>query len=255
MERIQLNAIRYFLGVHKFAANDMLLGDVGWSSCHSRHQLALINLWNRIINLPATRLTTRVFLWDLSDFDKRGTWSHDIYSVLALTNNTERFHDLNVCDTENAYAMIRETESEKWNRSRYGKPKLRYYNMFKSSLDPEDYIFLTIPRYHRSLFAQLRAGILPLNVEIGRYRDVQLSDRLCTICNNNEVEDELHFLIHCTFYEADRRVLFNIASQSCNQFIDMDSFDKFVYLMANLQKDTIKFLVKAIFMRNASIYR
>ena len=30
IEQIQRRAARYFLGVHRFAANEMVLGDVGW---------------------------------------------------------------------------------------------------------------------------------------------------------------------------------------------------------------------------------
>ena len=44
IEKVQFDAIRYFLGVHKFAPKDMLIGDVGWTSCFSRHKLALLNI-------------------------------------------------------------------------------------------------------------------------------------------------------------------------------------------------------------------
>ena len=61
LERVQLNALCYFLGVHKYAANDFLVGEAGWISCHGRHQLAALCLWNRLINLLSFRITTRVF--------------------------------------------------------------------------------------------------------------------------------------------------------------------------------------------------
>ena len=40
--------------------------------------------------------------------------------------------------------------------------------MYKS--DFEEYLDLRIPKYHRSFFVQSRVGILPLVVEVGRYR-------------------------------------------------------------------------------------
>ena len=42
--------------------------------------------------------------------------------------------------------------------------------MYKSGLEKECYLNLNIPKYHPSLFAQFRAGILPLVIEVGRYR-------------------------------------------------------------------------------------
>ena len=64
--------------------------------------------------------------------------------------------------------------------------------------------FFNIPKYHRSLFAQFRAGILTLNIETGRYRNVSLPDRFCTLCDDSEVEDEIHFLCVCKFYSEYR---------------------------------------------------
>ena len=61
--------------------------------------------------------------------------------------------------------------------------------MYNYSLETEIYLFFNIPKYHRSLFAQFRAGILPLKIETGRYRNVSLPDRLCTLCDDSEVED------------------------------------------------------------------
>ena len=41
---------------------------------------------------------------------------------------------------------------------------LRYFDMYKYDYTQEDYLNLNIPKYHRSIFAQFRAGILSLQV-------------------------------------------------------------------------------------------
>ena len=64
----------------------------------------------------------------------------------------------------------------------------------KSDLEIEDYLFFKVPNMHRSLLAQFRAGILPFSIEVGRYRNIRLDERLCTLCDDNVVEDEIHFL-------------------------------------------------------------
>ncbi len=40
---------------------------------------------------------------------------------------------------------------------------------------------------------QLRNGILPLQLEVGRWTNKAVEERLCLICNNGTVEDEEHF--------------------------------------------------------------
>ena len=55
---------------------------------------------------------------------------------------------------------------------------------------------LDISKYQRSVFAQFRCGILPLEIEVGRYQDISLPERTCQVCGQ-AVEDEIHFLLTC----------------------------------------------------------
>ena len=88
-------------------------------------------------------------------------------------------------------------------------------------------------RKKRSFVAQLRLGILPLNIEVGRFRGVKLEERICEICKNNSIEDEFHFVCVCSAYICFRETLYN--SIDYENFINMDDFDKFLYLMRNEQ--------------------
>ena len=55
----------------------------------------------------------------------------------------------------------------------------------------------------------MRMGILPLHVETGRFTNKKIFERVCTLCNKNKVEDELHFLFSCSFYRKERLDFFN----------------------------------------------
>ena len=77
-------------------------------------------------------------------------------------------------------------------------------------------------KYLRSILAQFRCGILPLQIETGRYHG---EDRLCKLRSNNCVEDKIHFLLHCSLYTDFRTKLFD--STACNfmpQSSDRDIF-------------------------------
>ena len=94
----------------------------------------------------------------------------------------------------------------------------------KSDLEIEDYLFFKVTNMHRSLIAQFRAGILPLSIyiEVGRYWNISLEERLCTLCDDNVVEDEIHFLCSCKLYKEVRDVLFVQAAMMCDDFCQMD---------------------------------
>ena len=52
--------------------------------------------------------------------------------------------------------------------------KLRTYRNFKEHLVPESYLNINMPRYQRAAYVKLQCGVLPLEIETGRYSDTIL---------------------------------------------------------------------------------
>ena len=94
----------------------------------------------------------------------------------------------------------------------------------------------------------------PLEVEIGRYRNTPLYDRICTLCDQGVVEDEFHLLCLCNKYTSLRETLYEKASDNYQEFNNLDDLDKFVYLVNNTQRPVIKFLVDALSMRSRALF-
>ena len=46
-------------------------------------------------------------------------------------------------------------------------------------------------------------GILPLRLKTGRNVDLRVNKRMCNLCNLNELEDEVQFLLRFTCYIED----------------------------------------------------
>ncbi len=80
------------------------------------------------------------------------------------------------------------------------KPKLRKYITFKDNYCTEKYVKGCLSKKQRSLLAQIRFGILPLYLETGGFRSLNLEERTCKICNSQEIEDGFHFIISSNAY-------------------------------------------------------
>ena len=89
----------------------MLLGDAGWMTCHSRHKLAALRLWNRLVTSPSTRLTSAVFLWDLSFGNKSNTWCNNVGNLFQEIGLPDLYASVEPCDIENCYKLIIEKET------------------------------------------------------------------------------------------------------------------------------------------------
>ncbi len=99
-------------------------------------------------------------------------------------------------------------------------------------------------RQQRSFIAQLRLRILPIHIETGRFRGTQLDDRICQLCDTQEVEDEIHFVCKCNLYNGLRKTIYRTVEHKHTDFY-MYNKDKFIFLLQKEWKILGKYLVEA----------
>ena len=223
---------------------------MGWSTSKSRHKILILKHWNRLCTLDESRVTKKVFNWDRRFSNKCGTWSYCVKHVFQDMDCEDLFHSVTPCNIDHAQSIVIDVcDIGDWDVDRYKSQKLRYYNLYKYDKTPEDYLQFDITKYQRSLFEQFIFGSLPLEIEIGRYRDTPLENRLCQVCKNDTIEDEIHFLSECTAYSNARKALFDHAKSLDPLFHLKDTIDRYVYLMSNVQKHVIRFVYNAMNIR------
>ena len=140
------------------------------------------------------------------------------------------------------------------------KPKLRTYKLYKDEYITEEYICKYMSRQKRSLLAQFRMGVLPLEIEVGRFNlktvenrtmRKKVEDRLCNMCDRNEVEDEFHFLMKCNLYNELRNELFINTSLRYPELLSItELWDKFIFINKYCSFDVAKYLEKAWKLRS-----
>ena len=133
------------------------------------------------------------------------------------------------------------------------KPKLRTYKLFKEIAEIEPYIASNLPRYQRSLLAQLRFGILPLSIETGRAQRKKVEERICPLCSDG-VEDETHFICICEYYKLQRDEFFNKILITHPNFNNLTNKDKLAFLMKYEWKTLMHYLSLIWNIRKENLY-
>ena len=64
------------------------------------------------------------------------------------------------------------------------------------------YLDILKNKNERDMLSKLRISALKLAIEGGRYLNIPKHERICAACNSGEVEDEEHFLLNCSLYNA-----------------------------------------------------
>ena len=82
--------------------------------------------------------------------------------------------------------------------------KLQSYCLFKEDTPSELYVDAVKPNKYKFALNRLGLSSHSLAIETGPYIGIPRSDRICTFCNMNVVENGFHFLLACPYY-IDRR--------------------------------------------------
>ena len=114
--------------------------------------------------------------------------------------------------------------------------QLRSYRQYKQQFKCEDYLHACTNISHRRSFTRLRLSCHKLEIEVGRYNNVDVVDRICKYCNLNQCEDEEHFLIQCDLYKTPREILFIYIIKIFPSFNKLNNHQKFVFLMSTNDK-------------------
>lgn len=120
-----------------------------------------------------------------------------------------------------------------------GGNKLRTYRLLKQNFMQERYLELVDNNIHRKSLTQLRLSCHPLNIEHLRGKVPDPNDRLCMMCDKQEIEDEIHFVTSCPKYTNERRALLGKIREYAN--IDhLSARDLFIWLLTNENRHVCK---------------
>jgi hypothetical protein len=252
LDCIQNRAMRYFLGVHRYTPIASMLGDMGWFPLYIYQFLAVARYWNRLINMNCTRLTKAIFEEDYRRNSRN--WSARLSDILIEHGCYEYFERKEQIVLPDFQRLLKESYIMKWRNIVQSKPKLRTYNQIKDSFETEEYVKYINNRSERSILAQFRCGILPLELETGRYRNIDVNNRFCFHCTNL-VEDEIHFALVCPLYNAERQLLIDEIMLTYNIFGNLDQLNKLKVLLNEFWKQTSKFLYKSWNIRRNLIWQ
>lgn len=213
-ERAHLQMLKWTLGIHKRSSNVATWGETG------RHPVCL-EVLEQVLKYKR-RLEdnddTNILIYHALKEQKQLSLSW----YTTLTELETRFSPVDFASTSNSLSKappsavkhkLKQYFTEKWFESLNGQPKLRFYNLVKSSFTFESYLDMNNSKGRQAL-TRLRTSSHNLNIETGRYinaEDQRL--RQCSFCSKTlglaVNEDEHHFLVVCPLYNAERANLHN----------------------------------------------
>ena len=234
---------------------------MGWTSCKLKQKVETVRLWCRLRNMTRDRLCRKVHEWSLT---VNGSWEKTMIKFINDLNISQ----IMLCNNPNKNTCINKvkekllvSEHSDW-FSKLNKPgnenngnKLRTYRLYKYNLQTEYYVKCNLRKDQRRIIAKFRSCNLPLAIETGRYTrpKTPVNERICKYCSSGDIDDEIHFLINCDFFDDIRYHLFYLTSLENSFFNEYTTDQKLIYLMTadHLQTKLASCLQKMINRRNS----
>ncbi len=248
-EDVILRACRFYSGVHRLSPIPGIQGDFGWLDCKSRWAIESARLFNRFLKMDDSRLNKKVFLYDKSICKEN--WSSSFKNLLIDLDMENHWTGNRPIPLEIFKKRITERFARDWRHHCSTKDKLRTYRLFKTDIKTASHLNSNLPKYERSLISQLRLGVLPLRIETGRYQNLIEAERICEVCDSNQVENEYHFLFECDLYNNERSIMETAMRANFNELSVTDKFNLVFLHPYSLGR----YMAKSFNIRKSKLYK
>ena len=247
-DKLHVKFCKQILGVHKKTTNFAVLSELGRFPIHFDIVKNIVNYWIRLENLDNFPLLQDAYIQSkkLNDQHKSSWYG----SLRLLLSNIPKLANIGRSKISKDFVKkaIKEIYLIFWKRqlTERSSGKLRTYLKFKTNPGFENYLSIVQSFELRRSLTKFRVSAHRLEIESGRYRGIPPQQRFCKRCDSGEVEDEIHFLICCSKFNDNREQLFVSISKTCKNFVNLNTHEKFIWLMncedPLILKDLCKFM-------------
>jgi hypothetical protein len=95
---------------------------------------------------------------------------------------------------------------QNWHSTLQISRKALSYRLFKSNCRFKKYLDVLNDK-NRFTFCRFRTSNHRLSIEVGRWTNVERRNRLCQLCQSCEISDELHYVLQCPNFVAERKII------------------------------------------------
>ena len=210
IQRVQNKFYRATLKLKKSTPSYMIMGELGKYPIDIIIKSKMIGYWLRLINGSHDKISYKIYqiLLNIPNFTSK--WVSKIMSILQETGNQylwDHQNNLSINKPNGAVLSIKQNlidqYFQQWHSSLQNSSKGKNYNSFKDNLTLENYLLKLNKREYINM-AHYRTNNFFLPIETGRWEGIDLLDRKCNLCNNNQIGDEYHYLLECPFFDQDR---------------------------------------------------
>ena len=252
VENLYMQFCRQILGVQKNTTTMGVLLELGLTPLMLEARRLSLKNWERIKNGDGNILVSYSLK---NSVEKELDWNQTICTLLSEHGMQYRITE-HSSDTGDAYIGKAKDiyHQEAFGQINTPESKLRTYALIKTTIGRESYLTDIKNTKQRQKLAKFRLSNHRLMIESGRHMKLPKNERMCPVCSEG-IEDEVHFLVNCNFYEEIRKPLLDMCVELKPNFDFYSDEEKFVFIMTtpHLMGSVSKFIYSAFNERDVHL--
>lgn len=208
LEDAQITCLRKVLGLPPNSILAVLYGLTGQMPLTVNCHIAALRYWRKLVNSTSTTTALYQAYLALRTSESTASWGSRVRQLLEYYGGLALWEAQHCSWTGRDIARI---VRDKFAESVLGPElarngRLDFWHASGVSFRFQSFLAIADSRHRRSI-VQLLCSTHPLNIETGRRRRIPRAERFCTC--SRVVDDELHFLFHCSHHATARLELAN----------------------------------------------
>ena len=208
LERIHNEFLRKITKTKKSTPLFMLYAELGRYPIEIIIKSRMISFWNRIITGKQSKYSYQLYQAVRFAIPQKSKWLYCIRNILTETGRFDLWLNQDYIQSRNVGRLIKQVlidqNLQKWHACLQESSKGLNYKLFKQSIELEQY-FLILPRKFYIPLVKFRTTNHFFPVETGRWQGVDLAERKCELCTANDICDEFHLLLVCSYFSEPRK--------------------------------------------------
>ena len=211
LESFHIKFLKRLLKVNKYTANCMVYGELGRFKLSRKIECRMISFWCRLLNGNQNKLSFLMYRLLRSHFE-RGDYKSRWLSKLKEIMDSSGFSYLWYCDGPVSQEYIKVAleqrlsvmQEQDWLAEVDRNSLCRNFRIFKHTIQLEGYL-KNLDEPLRCYLTKFRCGASGIPVVTGRFPKTEYQNRVCPLCNNEQIGDEFHYLLECNHFSVFRR--------------------------------------------------
>ena len=230
----------------------MVYGETGKKPLMETIKSRMVCFWHKISVCDNNKLSTKILTFQKKLHEQNlynSPWLKKIENILNSCGMRNVWMNPEVFNSEwlkKALDLrLSDMYKQEWQNTLANKSSCILYKTFKTDMKLENYLLL-LDNAERINLCKFRCRNTKTPVVLLGYavRNIPYENRICSLCNMNEIGDEYHYLLKCTYFEMQRnRYISNFYRRNPNML-------KFSLLMQNNDANILKNLSKFISIIN-----